>query len=177
MNSTPSPYLKICHFNIRSLSDKLDELKHFLVTHSIGICMLNETFLHPRKTIKIHNYNIVRRDRDSRGGGVCVLIHRSLFYEEIKIPSRPVTELLVIKVPNVVGGQALTLMSYYNPPGSQIDMPALNNLFSQHQRVLLMGDLNGHNPIWLGSHKDNAGEAIVLHPTNVQFIFISINIL
>ena len=81
--------LKIAHINLQSINNKLDELKHFLATNNIGIMSINETWLTETSIIKIPNYSIVRKDRPTskHGGGVCILIHKSIRFNQEFIES------------------------------------------------------------------------------------------
>ena len=42
------------HFNIQSINNKKDELKHFIATEYIDICSINETWLNNSQSISIN---------------------------------------------------------------------------------------------------------------------------
>jgi hypothetical protein len=63
IQTTKRNQLKIAHLNIQSISNKLDELKHYIATNNIDIMSVNETWLSANKTINISNHTILRKDR------------------------------------------------------------------------------------------------------------------
>ena len=68
--------LKIFYTNIRSVLNKVDILENYLYMKDIDLFFLTETWLTPKVNDAVicpRNYNIVRNDRISRGGGVAVL--------------------------------------------------------------------------------------------------------
>ena len=79
--------LKICYTNIRSVLNKGDILENYLYMKDIDLFFLTETWLTPKVNDAIicpSNYNIVRSDRISRGGGVAVLYKNSLKVFKVK---------------------------------------------------------------------------------------------
>lgn len=97
MNNPPSGITRFCHLNIRSVHKNVNNFKHFLITNSIAVCILSETWLRPKQALVIPNYNIVRKDRSDRpGGGVMVAIHNSISFEEIKPPSSCAEEEIIV---------------------------------------------------------------------------------
>lgn len=62
----------MCHLNINSLFGKLDEIKILVNGTSLDVLTFSETKLDtsiPCASIELPNYNIIRRDRNRRGGG------------------------------------------------------------------------------------------------------------
>ena len=73
--------LRIYHLNIHSLCNKLDELPLLCNEYKPYILSLNETWLDENISddeLHLTGYNIIRRDRDSFGGGVAVYIDEHL---------------------------------------------------------------------------------------------------
>jgi hypothetical protein len=72
--------LNICHLNIRSIltASRLEELEDFVHTiHRFDVVALSETHLDSGdhdSQISINGYNLFRKDRDRRGGGVAFFI-------------------------------------------------------------------------------------------------------
>lgn len=67
--------LKIGHLNINGLVNKLCEVQHLLYVVKFDLLGITETHLNSSISddwIKISGYNLVRRDRDSCGGGVLI---------------------------------------------------------------------------------------------------------
>ena len=69
-------------FNARSLVNKLADRKCLLDKESPDGVFVSETWLHsslPHHLLCSSDYNLYRRDRKTRGGGVCTFIKASFF--------------------------------------------------------------------------------------------------
>ena len=76
-NMTETRGLKVVHQNIRSLPNKIDELR--LIISELGsrihLITLSETWAHQNITdaeLEIPGYTLFRRDRGSKGGGLAI---------------------------------------------------------------------------------------------------------
>ena len=84
--------LRIYHLNIHSLRNQLDELRLFCNEYKPQVLSLNETWLDENildDELHLTGYNIIRRDRDSFGGGVAVYIDEHLQFNHINMEARP----------------------------------------------------------------------------------------
>ena len=73
------------HLNVRSLLHKLSEINRFASTYRPAIISISETWLDDTVTdneIQIEGYNVIRKDRDRQGGGVCTYIRQDLAFSE-----------------------------------------------------------------------------------------------
>ena len=69
--------LRICHLNVRTLVDKIDEMRVFCETHRPHVLSLNETWLDSSisdSEIQLTGYLLVRRDQTRRNGGVLIYV-------------------------------------------------------------------------------------------------------
>lgn len=176
---------KICLLNIQSLKKKVSEFNHFLITNQIGICILSETWLKPSDKISIPNYSIERKDRSNghQGGGVLIACHCSIPYERINLDSLPVAqeEIISIKIPKITStNQDIYLVGIYNPPktainnfNNNINQIVLKRLSQLGNKVLIMGDFNAHNPIWLSNGRDSCGEIIENFLEEEEFLLLN----
>ena len=154
-----SKELKVMHFNTQSLKPKVELLSHFLAEHEIDICTLNETWLTAKVNLNIKNFKIFRKDRDSRGGGVCILVRNHIDSQEINLASKE--EAIAIRIKNGTKSKKdIIIATYYNKPSKTIDLETIEEIFDQEENVLLLGDLNGHSPLWNSSTKDPTGTII-----------------
>ena len=67
--------LHILHLNVRSLFNKLDEIRLLFCKRKIAVVSFSETWLDSSisdSEIEIENYTVVRKDRNRKGGGVCL---------------------------------------------------------------------------------------------------------
>lgn len=77
--------MKICHLNIRSLVNKIDEIKVFCEFHKPHVLCLNETCLDTSIAdgeIQLDGYSHIRRDKSRHQGGVLVYIASNLNFKE-----------------------------------------------------------------------------------------------
>ena len=79
--------LRVCHLNICSLRNKLDELRLFCDRYQPHVLSLNETWLDNFFTdneISLPGYNMMRRDRDRNGGGLVVYVDENLGFTHLE---------------------------------------------------------------------------------------------
>ena len=77
--------LRICHLNIRSLVNTIDEIKVFCETHKPHALCLNETWLDTSIAdgeIQLDGYSHIRRDKTRHQGGVLVYIASNVNFKE-----------------------------------------------------------------------------------------------
>jgi exonuclease III len=139
--------LKAAHVNARSLVPKLEDIKHFLTEANIDILAVSETWLNSNisnSDIDINGFNLVRRDRDGRGGGVCILVNNSIRY--CPVNTSPVIEQVWITIKL----QKLTIAvgAIYRPPTINYKLfcdeleTTYTLLSSTHDKIICFGDLN-----------------------------------
>ena len=69
--------------NIVSLPKYIDEIRILLAKQDLDILALNETRLDDMLSddlMSVHNYDLIRTDRNRQGGGVCLYIRSNLNY-------------------------------------------------------------------------------------------------
>nr|CAI5829862.1 unnamed protein product [Callosobruchus analis] len=69
--------LKIGQLNIRSLLPSFNDLSQIIVQHNYDFFGITETWLNrsiSNNQLKINGYNLYRKDRETRGGGVCIYV-------------------------------------------------------------------------------------------------------
>jgi len=93
--------IRRCLLNARSLCNKLADLYCLLYTDRIAILFVTESWLHsgiPAGLLDPRGqYSIIQRDRPThRGGGVCVMIAKTILYYEIRCDNS--VELVAVDV-------------------------------------------------------------------------------
>ncbi|GBM39890.1 hypothetical protein AVEN_14871-1, partial [Araneus ventricosus] len=112
-----------------------------------------ETYLKPHDKIQIKHYNILNKihNDDRASGGVSLLISND-------VPSAPLelnSSLQAVAV-RIHLHSLITVCNLYIPPNQHVAQSELNNLIHQLPTpFVLIGDLNGHSPIW-GSPNTNS---------------------
>ena len=97
-----------------------------------------------------NNYNIIRRDRDTRGGGVLLAVKNSIPFKQLPVPD----DLEILPVEVTIHKQVHTLCLIYRPP----DTDDLHNKrildylqsFSYIPNFTILGDLNLSDVCWDG---------------------------
>ena len=79
------PLINIVQWNAEGVSNKKDELQHFLHENNVNICCNEETHLKEDKPFKIRGYQVFRSDRKERKkGGVMTLVRNNINALETK---------------------------------------------------------------------------------------------
>ena len=88
---------QLLYWNAQSIHHKKHELLHILHSDRIPIALLNETQLRPQDKFTTRNFISYRSDRpDRRGGGVAILIHKTIQHEHLTLPQLNRTEAVAI---------------------------------------------------------------------------------
>ena len=75
--------LHFLHLNVRRLLPKIEEIRQLVKQLKIGVICLTESWLDETisdEEIAINNYCIVRKDRNRKGGGVCVYVRSEVAF-------------------------------------------------------------------------------------------------
>lgn len=141
--------MKFVHLNIVSLLKHFDEIGSILTNNDIHILALNETRLDSSigdNEIHVPHYNVIRNDRDRRGGGIVIYIHDNVVYEEIIVPdSVKQLEVLCILI-RLKNTKPFLFVNWYRPPNKTHLLNCYEELLiylgSFNTPIILMGDVN-----------------------------------
>ena len=105
--------------NVRSINNKLDELRLFISDKHYDIVSITESWLTPEIldcTVNLPNFVVNRDDRHTKiGGGVCVWLNSSIsydrFYPSIEKPCDIESVFLILK------NYSIIFITVYIPPG------------------------------------------------------------
>lgn len=136
--------LNIAHWNANGVRNKKVELELFLQEKDIHIISINETRLTSKQKFYVHNYDIIRKDRDSDSpsGGVMLLVKKGIDQYQITTKTKQL-ECVGIKLKNNV-----VIISAYLSPNSKFDPNEFNSLLNLGNSVLILGDLNCKHRDW-----------------------------
>ena len=93
--------LKISHINARSIKNKFHKICKMINNEGIDILSINETYLTSKDTQYdlINDFNVVRCDRQySNGGGIAVLLRKSIKFNIIKKISNHNEEYIILEL-------------------------------------------------------------------------------
>ena len=142
---------KIGSLNIASLYKHIDELTVFMEKQTFDILALNETRLSdtiPDSLINLPGYDLIRRDRNRSGGGVCAYIRNSINYSRRLDLEIDLLEMLAleIKKPNT---KPFLVYCWYPPPHSpaehfDIFESKLEQAEMFYSDIYITGDINSN---------------------------------
>ena len=102
--------LKCMYFNARSIAKPgaCDALSAYCFLNVIDVVFISETWLGPGVTnseLSFNGlYNVFRKDRDTRGGGVCILVNKKLSCYVLSLDEGPEAVGVDILTPVVLYG-------------------------------------------------------------------------
>lgn len=142
--------IKIGHLNVRSLYTGFNELIDIINNNKLDILALSETWLSedtPLDAFSIPGFNLYRKDRLTRGGGVAVYIRDSINAELITINyDENCIEQLWLKFR--INRKILALAVFYRPPSVNIhsSLEQLDSILSfllpTVDYAICLGDIN-----------------------------------
>ncbi len=144
----------ICHLNVNSLQNKVEELKCIKSQLKAQVLMLTETKIdksYSNEQFAWTGYDILRKDRKKGGGGILMYVDESLQPKNIKPLRKYVTvEMLAVQIK--IDREIALLIGMYRPPknsGDQYFQKLEDELHEirtwatmQHTNVIIGGDLN-----------------------------------
>lgn len=142
-----SKSLKMAHVNVRSLMNKFYQVKDFILQENYDIFAISETWLSNEiadNLISIRGYNLFRKDRGSRGGGVCIYVKNS--FKCCLIDSTNSIEQLWINFK--VSEERIAIGVVYRPPNTNYKLfideleQSCTNSLSFCDKIYCFGDNN-----------------------------------
>ncbi|CAH1984398.1 unnamed protein product [Acanthoscelides obtectus] len=141
--------LKFMSFNVRSIQSGFLTLKEYVVDCAVDVLGLSETWLTPdidSSSVFINDFNVVRADRNSRGGGVAFYVRNGIAFKILHSNITAVLEELWISVK--VNQRKYCLAIVYRPPSANVLdcfhqlTESLTNLSLDNDYAIVMGDFN-----------------------------------
>ena len=149
---TSSQSINICHFNARSIRNKMNEISYFTKQNNIHIITISETWLGPEFSDNYFNLpnfqTVFRQDRNKNGGGVCIFVSDQLSCCRRSDLESQDLELLWVEVflqQSPRTQYPLLIGCCYRPPNSPMHFyekleTTLDNVVTKN--ILLLGDFN-----------------------------------
>lgn len=150
----------LLQWNIRGVSANYQELQLLSSSHKPLVVALQET-LQREKPFTLNNYTTLSEpaqpcEKGGLTGGVGLLIHKSVLHSQVDLD----TTLQAVAA-RVSLHKTITICSLYLPPSTRIQRQELVKLFRQLPRpFLILGDLNGHSPLWGSTKASPRGQVI-----------------
>ena len=156
-------------YNADTLSTKIAELKDRLVSDDIDVCLIQETKLLSSQTLPSFEdikYHPIRQDRNlvNAGGGLLILLKKTLVFEGLNPVAIEGTETLSVKV-RLDKNNWIYITNIYTPPPHTIGQDVINlwtDIIPAFKSSLICGDFNGHHALWDEIQPpDDRGEQVV----------------
>ena len=158
--------ITIIQFNSRSLTkSNLIMFKDYLHQHKPLIALLSETYWKKSFSVKFKQYHTIIKNREnSPGGGVAILVHKSLQFTPLVLPSLTTIEAVAVTINVEVNkkNELIDIISVYIPNGNNCSEDELQQLTQGSNSIIIGGDFNAHHYIWEPScHQSNqSGRAV-----------------
>ena len=140
-------YLNIFHINARSIPAHIDDLSYLLSSSGAQIVGVSETWLSegmPNGVFQIPGFQMLRNDRNSRGGGVGFYVRDNLKVKVVNMSFQKAYEALFVEI-SLCGGKMLAGI-VYNPRWTvaEIDdaVEFISASMGNYHHIVIMGDLN-----------------------------------
>ena len=150
---------KIVHWNCRGLRANFNDILLLLTTLTPAVLCLQETFLKGNDTLTFKDYssyNHIHSQCDRASGGSTILVNSKLPHSVINLN----TDIQAVAI-RVTVHKVITVCSVYIPPNSDINKSKLDDLVNQLPTpYIIVGDFNGHNPLWGCSDYNNMGKTL-----------------
>jgi exonuclease III len=149
--------LRIVTWNANSVSTTKAELHMFLLVNTIDIAAISETKLSRNRRFSIPGYTTVQSDRNQFGGGVMLLINNKIRHDHYHLPhlTGPEATATYLYLQN---HRHLLFVSAYLPPTATLTNADLDYVFTQHDLVILVGDLNSKHAAWGNTSENKNGK-------------------
>lgn len=140
-------YIQVGHLNIRSLVPKFNSFKRFITDKNFHIFALSETWLNnfiDNKLVDIDGFSLIRKDRQSRGGGVAFYLSNRYKFNVISTSDR--IEQLWISVS--INNNSFVFGVCYRPPQMNVKLftdeleESLSICMQHGEKIYCLGDVN-----------------------------------
>lgn len=153
------------NFNARSLKAKENEFFNFLKVHNVHIAVITETFLKTGTFLKTDpNYKVYTNNRDDRhGGGVAIVIHRTMKYRSLPNFKLKVIESLGMEIETSFG--KIMIAAAYLPfqctgENRNYFKGDLKKLTRNRSRFFIIGDFNAKHQSWNNAKANSNGKIL-----------------
>ena len=135
--------------NIVSLPRHIDELRIFMTEQALDILAINETSLDPsisNQEIQISGYEVIRKDKNRNGGGVCLYVRSTINYKLRRSLVPQTIGCLCIEIckPSC---RPFLVSTWYRPPSSPAGIfeafeTFIGRIDCENKDSYILGDIN-----------------------------------
>jgi exonuclease III len=142
------PNITCIQWNSRGLTKaRLEEFRNFLSTSTPSVVLVCETFWNNNFSFRFRSYNVINKNRaDRHGGGVAILINKSIPFTSLNITNSDSIEAVGISIHTHDLGP-IDIISAYCPKGD-CTKEYFSRLIERDNHFLIGGDFNAHHGEW-----------------------------
>jgi exonuclease III len=151
--------MSLLSWNCHGFRQHISDIKDLINLYNPACIALQETFLQENVSAKLRNFTSFRKDYvhgERASGGVALLTSHDY-------PTHPInlnTDLQAVAV-QIHIHSLITICNIYLPPNKSINQNSLNNIINQlPSPFIIVGDFNGHSPLWGSPNTNSRGEQI-----------------
>lgn len=162
--------LRILHWNANGITtfSHLAQFEYLLENEKIHIASLNETHLNANHKTYFKNFIIYRNDREnSRGGGVALVVRRSIKHKLLPICATNKIENLSIEIS--VNKRPIIISTAYSPKYSSSFSNDIEKLVETNKDFVILGDLNAKHTAWNCAYNNTAGNNLYNLQQTINF--------
>lgn len=142
--------LNISHINVCSLLPKFQEFEGNVIDVGYDVVGVTESWLHagiPDEAVEITGYKLLRQDRPTRAGGICIYIKKGIKFQFLFGGNHESCEYMFIKI---ILSKFTFVFGVLYRPSSNTDYntffshfeDVMSNLYLACENLLCMGDFN-----------------------------------
>ncbi|XP_075150566.1 uncharacterized protein LOC142224667 [Haematobia irritans] len=162
--------LTISYINAQRLTNKIDEFRYIFEQSNVDIICVSETWYKPSTTnniITMHDYNVIRNDRSTIGGGVAIYIKKSFSFNVVyKSSPNDAVESLFIEI--AINSHKILVGCVYRPNKNispEALVTTLTEITVNYDEIIIAGDLNSN--VLCDTRLTETFESIGLHTVNM----------
>ena len=148
----------LLQWNCRGFRSNFEELSLLCTKVKPSIIALQETFLQESSNVFLSGFNVEHLGSTSNRphGGVATFIRKDILFSSVQLDT-PLTAVAV----RVSLHKCITICNIYLSPSERICRSDVVHLIEQlPSPFLLMGDFNGHAPLWGDDHYNSRGQML-----------------
>ena len=152
--------MRVLQWNCRSIFSASTDLNYLCTQINPDIVILQETWLTPDKNFYLTGFRSFRLDRQTRGGGLMILVSRKICHRA-KISFRMLDsdcEIIALDL-CLPGYHPFSIINCYFPTGVQSTSHLDSVLAACRKEIVLTGDFNSHHLSW-GLRTDLCGRRL-----------------
>ncbi len=170
---------KVLHWNCNSIADKAIVFNLLIQKQKPDVISLNEIKCSVEEAnlyLRFDGYYPIFKCRNSKGGGVALLVNENLNWEEIELPTQLKAEIIGIKIKTL--NSEIAICSYYNSPKEKINKSVIDYLVEKYKNLIIAGDLNAKISLTNSLEKNNPNGNIlekILTESAIQILDLNDN--